>query len=196
MCAWCWGFAPVLAELRTRYPGAVELVLGGLAPDSSDPMPAEMRAYIQSAWEQVERASGATFNHAFWERCEPRRSTWPACRAVIAVERLAPGAGWTMFSAIQRAYYVEARNPSLSATLLELFDECGLDVARTDFERPPRRRCSAGRAPRSCPLARGPRVPESLGASRRPHVGPHPGLRAAYVRTRGPRADRISRIPR
>jgi len=34
MCSWCWGFAPVIAQVRERYGEAlpVRLVLGGLRP--------------------------------------------------------------------------------------------------------------------------------------------------------------------
>ena len=58
--------------------------MGGLAPDSDEPMPAEMRTYVQQAWRAVTARTGVAFEHRFWEECAPRRSTYPACRAVIA----------------------------------------------------------------------------------------------------------------
>ena len=138
MCSWCWGFAAVLDELRgDPGPGLAdatwELVMGGLAADSSEPMPEDVRAYVQNAWDAVERATGARFNREFWSRCAPRRSTYPACRAVLVAEGLRPGAGWSMFAALQRAYYLEARNPSLVETLgevaAELVPALGVDAA-------------------------------------------------------------------
>jgi putative protein-disulfide isomerase len=125
MCSWCWGFAPVLAALEPRLAPHVslQLVLGGLAPDDETPMPDATRASVQAAWEAVAERTGARFNHDFWTRCAPRRSTWPACRAVLA----AGHDGRAMFAAIQRAYYLEARNPSDTATLIELAGELGLD---------------------------------------------------------------------
>ncbi|MEM7308248.1 MAG: DsbA family protein [Planctomycetota bacterium] len=125
MCAWCWGFAPALAEVRGALGADVgfELVLGGLAPDDEQPMPEELRRYIQSAWDAVEARTGVRFNRDFWTACAPRRSTWPACRAVLAAERLAAGAGWPVFQALQRAYYLEARNPSERETLAAVFTE-------------------------------------------------------------------------
>jgi len=129
MCSWCWGFAPVLAALEPRLAPhvSVQLVLGGLAPDDETPMPDATQAYVRAAWEAVAERTGARFNHDFWTRCAPRRSTWPACRAVLAAGR----AGRAMFAAIQRAYYLEARNPSDTATLIELAGELGL--APDDF---------------------------------------------------------------
>lgn len=126
MCSWCWGFAATLAAIESRLvPSArVQLVLGGLAPDSDQPMDDATKVYVQQAWRAVAAASGAVFEHEFWQRCQPRRSTWPACRAVLA----AGEHGRAMFAAIQRAYYLEARNPSDAATLIELAGELGLDV--------------------------------------------------------------------
>ncbi len=125
MCSWCWGFAPVLQAVESRLRKDVELrlVLGGLAPDDNQPMTPEMREYVQRAWRAVAKRTGARFEHAFWERCTPRRSTWPACRAVLAAgER-----GREMFAAIQRAYYLEARDPSDRGTLVELGVEVGFE---------------------------------------------------------------------
>jgi putative protein-disulfide isomerase len=125
MCSWCWGFAPTVAEVEERLAPDVVLssVMGGLAPDSSDPMPEATRRYVRSAWDAVERATGARFNREFWSANVPRRSTYPACRAVLAAERLAPGAGRPMFRAIQEAYYLRALNPSDASTLVSLANE-------------------------------------------------------------------------
>lgn len=127
MCSWCWGFAPVLARVRAELSAdaSLEWVMGGLAPDSEDPMPAETRAFVQEAWRAVAAATGAEFNHGFWERCAPRRSTYPACRAVLA----AGAEGPALFARIQHAYYLEARNPSDLPVLVDLAADVGLDRA-------------------------------------------------------------------
>lgn len=133
MCSWCFGFAPSLAAVRASLPEGtgVQYVMGGLAADDDQPMTAEMKAYIQDAWRSVEARTGVTFNHAFWDRCTPRRSTWPACRAVLAAEAARPGAGVLVFEAIQQAYYVDARDPSDRETLIAIVREVGVDV---DFD--------------------------------------------------------------
>jgi len=131
MCSWCYGFAPVLAAVRRRLADHVDLhyVLGGLAPDDDEPMAAETRRYVQAAWDAVERTTGATFNRDFWKVATPRRSTYPACRAVLAAQAQGADAA-DMFAAIQKAYYREARNPSEPSVLNELAGELGLDVGR------------------------------------------------------------------
>ena len=130
MCSWCWGFAPVLDKLTEKLPAYLNLqyVMGGLAPDSNELMPKEMQGYVQSAWRDVSATTGARFNYEFWETCQPRRSTYPACRAAIAGGL--QGALPEMFEALQRAYYLEARNPSDASTHVALASELGLDTDR------------------------------------------------------------------
>ena len=135
MCSWCWGFHPVLMKVVDALQPDVTLryVMGGLAKDSDDPMPAETREYVQINWRQVMQETGAEFNWDFWTNCQPRRSTYPACRAVIAAGFQREASIPEMFHRIQRAYYKEARNPSDSETLIALAEEVGLDKSR--FER-------------------------------------------------------------
>ncbi|MCY3771964.1 MAG: DsbA family protein [Gemmatimonadetes bacterium] len=132
MCSWCWGFSPVLEAVSGVLPHEIPIryVMGGLARDSDDPMPEETRSYVQSQWRLVAERTGAEFNWDFWRDCEPRRSTYPACRAVIAAGVQRPDGTRAMFHAIQRAYYLEARNPSDTETLVQLAGETGLNTAR------------------------------------------------------------------
>lgn len=132
MCSWCWGFSPVLESVSGVLPVEIPIryVMGGLARDSEEPMSVETRSYVQSQWRLVAEQTGAEFNWDFWKNCEPRRSTYPACRAVIAAGMQRPEGTEAMFNAIQRAYYLEARNPSNAETLAQLAGEAGLDADR------------------------------------------------------------------
>ena len=130
MCSWCWGFAPVLAQLLQSLPAEIQVtrLLGGLAVDSDQPMPVELQQNIAATWQRIQQSIPETqFNFDFWTRCAPRRSTWPACRAVIAARQQGDEFDERMTRAIQLAYYTQARNPSDEHTLLELADELGLD---------------------------------------------------------------------
>lgn len=131
MCSWCWAYRPVLAQLRRalqNHPVSIQNLLGGLAADSDEPMAPAMRRQIQGIWRRIEQETGTPFNHDFWRDCEPRRSTWPACRAVLAANL--QDAEEAMILAIQEAYYLRAMNPSDEDTLLQLADELGLDFDR------------------------------------------------------------------
>lgn len=126
MCSWCWGYRPTLLRLKNILPPelALRTVLGGLAPDSQDPMPQAMQQMLQKTWRNIEQQLGTNFNHDFWRLCQPRRSTYPACRAVLAAGL--QQAYEEMVLAIQQAYYLRALNPSDEAVLIQLAGELGL----------------------------------------------------------------------
>ena len=131
MCSWCWGFAPVLHDLLKRLPDTIRVrrLLGGLAPDTDAPMPDTMRQTIEATWRRIEESiPGTVFNYDFWTQCQPRRSTWPACRAVLAARLQDEALDAPVTRAIQLAYYTQARNPSDDETLIALADELGLDA--------------------------------------------------------------------
>jgi len=131
MCSWCWGFEPARREIFDAISGKLQIrsLLGGLAPDTDLPMPEEMRRKLQSTWKRIEQViPGTRFNFDFWENCSPRRSTYPANRAVIAASMQSDEFGQKMTARIQQAYYLEARNPSDNSTLIELAEDIGLDV--------------------------------------------------------------------
>jgi putative protein-disulfide isomerase len=131
MCSWCWGFSSALSELLHKLPQEIKVkrLLGGLAVDSDVPMPEEMTHYLKTNWLKIEdRIPGVKFNFDFWSKCTPRRSTYPACRAVIAARKQGDEFDEKMTRAIQQAYYQQARNPSDNETLIELADELGLSV--------------------------------------------------------------------
>ncbi len=128
MCSWCWGYRETFAKLLEALPDAVNVyyLLGGLASDTSEPMPAEQQQRIQATWKQIEQnIPGVKFNYDFWQLCAPRRSTYPACRAVIAATLC--GKEKAMIDAIQRAYYLQARNPSDNDVLEQLATEIGIE---------------------------------------------------------------------
>ncbi|UTW14036.1 DsbA family protein [Marinobacterium rhizophilum] len=130
MCSWCWAFAPELQAVRARFANLpISVIMGGLAPDSTEPMDKELAQQIQATWQQIEARTGTAFNHDFWTQNSPRRSTYDACRAVIAATRIRPDAQEGMIDAIQRGYYLQAKNPSDRAVLTELAQQIGLDDA-------------------------------------------------------------------
>lgn len=136
MCSWCWAFRPALGQIEAALPVGIRLVrvLGGLAPDTDAPMPADLQRRIQAIWQTIQhRVPGTAFNYAFWTDCAPRRATYRACRAVIAASQQGDYER-AMIEAIQRAYYLEARNPSDRSTLLALSADLGLDIPRFAME--------------------------------------------------------------
>lgn len=133
MCSWCWGYAPAWHELKQALDGMVtiEYRVGGLAVDSSAPMPEHMQHMLQNTWHTIGNKLGTKFNFDFWHTCQPRRSTYPACRAALLARKVKKEA--QMLEAIQHAYYLQARNPSNNIVLAELAQELGI-ATKEDFE--------------------------------------------------------------
>ncbi|MCG8053549.1 MAG: DsbA family protein [Candidatus Thiodiazotropha endolucinida] len=132
MCSWCWAFRPTLYRLLEKLPSdiSVSFLLGGLAPDSEQPMDAELRRKIEETWKIIQTRLPATeFNYDFWINNTPRRSTYPACRSVIAVREIEPTKEKEMIYAIQQAYYLKAMNPSDSNILEKLAGNLGISGA-------------------------------------------------------------------
>lgn len=131
MCSWCWAFVPTWQKIQDALKDKLEIryLLGGLAPDSAQLMPQEMQNAISGYWKTIEqRVPGTKFNHDFWTKCKPRRSTYPSCRAVIAARKQKPELEKAMIHAIEEAYYLEARNPSDDSVLTEIAVALGLDA--------------------------------------------------------------------
>jgi putative protein-disulfide isomerase len=131
MCSWCYAFSQSWDALQRDLPQDVEIayVVGGLAPDTTEPMPLATQKMVQQAWQRIEQTvPGVHFNWDFWSRNTPIRSTYPACRAVLAAKKQRADAEAEMIRAIQSAYYQQAKNPSLPETLHACAWEIGLDA--------------------------------------------------------------------
>lgn len=134
MCSLCWGYKPVWLQIKDVVSNDVEIVyvLGGLAPDSGVPMSEEMQQQIASYWKKIENYLGTQFNYDFWHQNMPRRSTYPACRAILAAREQRAEQG--MLDAIQHAYYLDAKNPSDNDILIGLAKSIGLDCEKFEAD--------------------------------------------------------------
>lgn len=130
MCSWCWAFHPVWQEIQSKLSVDIEVeyLLGGLAPDSEAPMSPVTQREIQAHWKTIQKqVPGIMFNFDFWRVNTPKRSTYPACRAVIAAKNQNSAIENAMILAIQTAYYLEAKNPSDRDVLIACAKNIGLD---------------------------------------------------------------------
>ncbi len=130
MCSWCYAFKKSYDELLNSLPNNINVIniVGGLAKETNEPMPKEMCQKIEEIWYEIEERTQTKFNHDFWKKCKPRRDTYKACKAVLCAKE--QNRENEMINAIQKAYYLEAKNPSDMETLLSL--AANLDM---DFEK-------------------------------------------------------------
>ena len=84
MCSWCWGYAPTWQKLEAALVNKlpIEYRVGGLAADTDLPMSQDMQLQLQAIWQKISSQLGTEFNFDFWRDCQPRRSTYPSCRAL------------------------------------------------------------------------------------------------------------------
>lgn len=132
MCSWCWGYQPTWVKLQRllsqslAHKVQIQMLLGGLAPDSNEPMKEEMQQFLQKTWSSIHDQLGTQFNFDFWTCCLPKRSTYPACRAILVARQ--QGLEKEMLQAIQQGYYLHAKNPSELESLTAFAVQIGLEA--------------------------------------------------------------------
>src|SRR3546814_11607747 len=75
MCSWCYGFSPVLDEIRHAFGRAlpVRVVMGGLRPGTETPMTEAAKLELAGHWTHVHEATGLPFDPGGM-RSEERRA--------------------------------------------------------------------------------------------------------------------------
>jgi putative protein-disulfide isomerase len=131
MCSWCYGFSPVIAALAERFEDRLPLdpVMGGLRAGNAEPMRAEDKEYIRSAWTRVGASSGQPFDFSFFDREGFVYDTEPACRAVVTARRLLPRMALPLMARIQQAFYAENRDMTAAEEIAGVAEEAGFDRA-------------------------------------------------------------------
>jgi len=130
MCSWCWGFSPVLEEIRRHYEGRVsfQLMLGGLRPGNTERFDDSRRAYILKHWHAVHNRTGQPFNFEFQMDPTFTYDTEPASRAIGVIRNLMSGKEWDFLKRIQEAFYVQNADVTNFDILGDLVMELGMDA--------------------------------------------------------------------
>lgn len=130
MCSWCYGFAPVIADIADHFGDRlpVQLMMGGLRAGNTKAMSAEERATIAGYWQKVQQATGQPFDY---ESLKAREAwiydTEPACRAVVTMRLLNPKFALAYKARVQRAFYAEGRDTTKDSVLADVAAETGVD---------------------------------------------------------------------
>ncbi len=108
MCSWCWGFEPIIKELKTLHAERFHfsLIMGGLRTKGDMPWTEESRNYLAKNWKAVTQATHQPFNFSILKRRDFQYDTYPASKAVISVRELwGEEASFQYFEMIQKAFY-------------------------------------------------------------------------------------------
>ena len=131
MCSWCYGFSPVIEQVRQAYGRAlpIRVVMGGLRPGTDKAMTDKAKTEIAGHWHHVHEASGLPFDAAVLQREGFIYDTDPAARAVVVVRREGEELALRYLAATQRAFDAENRDVTSGDVLADLAAEFGLDRA-------------------------------------------------------------------
>lgn len=127
MCSWCWGFSPVMAQIRQAVGSIpVRLCLGGLRAGETRPMHDRAKSEVRHHWEQVTATTGQRFNFAFFEREGFVYNTLPACRAAVVMRSFSPSVTLDYLAALHDAFYVHNRDITDMAELAAIAAPFGI----------------------------------------------------------------------
>ncbi|MCW8821162.1 MAG: DsbA family protein [Sulfurovum sp.] len=134
MCSWCWGFAPVIEDLRTALSEeyTFSLVMGGLRTKGEMSWNEISKEYLRGHWRQVSQRTGQVFSDRLFEKEVFEYDTYPACKAVITVRELfGTEKAFSYLHTIQEAFYTRAEDITNVDILCDLLQSVDLD--RTTF---------------------------------------------------------------
>src|SRR5687768_16644773 len=89
MCSWCYGFSPVIAQIRQTFGRAlpIQVVMGGLRPGNDKPSSETSKTELKVHWEHIREITGLPFDDAILDQPGFLYDTDPAARAVVRVRR-------------------------------------------------------------------------------------------------------------
>ena len=123
----------MLEKLKENYGEnlKIALMLGGLRPETTEPITTELREEILHHWHMVHEKTGQNFN---FDNPMPDGfiyNTEPASRAVIAISEINPECTLPYFKSIQEAFYCERKNVAEVTVLKDL--ACGFSIDPDEF---------------------------------------------------------------
>ncbi|HEX3700056.1 MAG TPA: DsbA family protein [Phenylobacterium sp.] len=131
MCSWCYGFSPVIAEIRRAFGRGlpVRTIMGGLRPGTAEPMTEAARREVLTHWRHVHEATGLPFDEHAMDREGFVYDTDPGARAVVVARREGEELAVSYLARAQQAFYAQGRDLTSGEVLADLAEELGLERA-------------------------------------------------------------------
>jgi putative protein-disulfide isomerase len=129
MCSWCYGFSPVIEEIRKAFGRALPVrpIMGGLRPGTAQPMTEDAKREVLGHWIHVHEATGLPFSEAAMDREGFVYDTDPGARAVVVVRRESEELAVSYLARAQKAFYAEGRDLTSGEVLADIAQELGLE---------------------------------------------------------------------
>jgi putative protein-disulfide isomerase len=134
LCGWCYGAAPVLAQLASRDGFEVKLVPTGLFSGAgARRMDKSFAAYAWSNDQRIAQLSGQRFTEAYRGKVLGKSGgaldSGPATIALTAVALTSPSRQLEALRLIQEARYVAGRDVTYMQEIIEILNGSGLEAA-------------------------------------------------------------------
>jgi len=126
LCSWCWGFHPVIEELREKYSNEFQfsLVVGGLRTKGQMPWTQESKQYLAQNWNAVANATQQPFDFVLLNKDVFDYDTYPACKAIITVRELwGEVTAFEYLKKIQEAFYSRGEDATSLETLVKYVED-------------------------------------------------------------------------
>lgn len=130
MCAWCFGFAPVLDSLIEQFESTLSFrfIMGGLRVENPIPITEALKPKLLENWRGVTKTTGQPINgHLLSDVPEFLYDSGPSSRAFVAVRHLDETLALPYYQKLHHAFYMEMRDITTWEVLCELAEGVGVD---------------------------------------------------------------------
>ncbi|AKD03854.1 DsbA family protein [Pontibacter korlensis] len=109
MCAWCYGFTPVVRRLKALWQGRldVQVLFGDLQAHQTKPLLHDQKERLALSWHRVQERTYLPFEYRFFIQRSFVFNTEPACRAMLCVRLLRPVLTLEVLRAMHSAFFVD-----------------------------------------------------------------------------------------
>lgn len=122
MCAWCYGFTPIIRRLRALWRGriSVQVLFGDLQAHATEPLQHEQKEQVALSWHRVQERTYLPFDFRFFIQRSFVFNTEPACRAMLCVRLLRPVLTLEVLRAMHSAFFVDNQDLKDTEVLVRL----------------------------------------------------------------------------
>ena len=128
MCAWCYGFTPVVRRLRALWHRRlqVQVLFGDLHAHATESLKREDKNKLAGTWHRVQEQVNLPFDYRFFTQQRFIYNTEPACRALLCVRLLRPMLTLEVLRAFHSAFYADGLDLKETAVLVRLVSMFGI----------------------------------------------------------------------
>lgn len=131
MCSWCWGFSPVIQQLKKAYgTEKIRLVLTPFRVDTTEPMDDALRNYVLGQWHKVHQTTGQEFDFRFAMPKDFIYNTTLVCLSIKAFRKQRVALELEYMHDLQHVYYTENQDLTNEEVLIKIAEKFDLNISQ------------------------------------------------------------------